>query len=163
MQFEHKRLRRQSHQLRLLHKAVHHDCWKHAWLQPVNQKKQSHLRKKLQLFLSTWFKSNCSIAEQAPGEGEKLVWPTGTLQQMLRYQQAPSLHQSTRSFLGFCSEASEMPQRYTCYSWAAPRWPALSLPNLSSWHLKTSGLLTFLVKISQMFNHLHLFIKFFHC
>lgn len=139
---ENKGPRRQSHQLRLLHKAVPRHHWEHVWLQPVKQEKRSHLRKKLQLFLATAFKSDCSIAKQAPGEGDKLVWPTGTLQEMPRYRQAPSLHQAL-------THCSDFVQRHlkghsdTRYSWSAPQWPALAVPNLSCWHLKNSGLLTF--------------------
>lgn len=57
-------------------------------------------------------------------------------------RQMPGLHQAlTHSLLGCCSEASERPQRCTCYFWAAPQWPALPLPNLPSWHLKNGALL----------------------
>lgn len=49
----------------------------------------------------------------------------------------------TDSLLLYCSEALKRPRRYCCYSWAAPQWPALVFPSLSSKPLKSSGLLAF--------------------
>lgn len=73
------------------------------------------------------------------GEGQACVTNRDSAMAPASAQPPPG----TDSLLGYCSEALERPQRYQCYSWAAPQWPALVFPNLSSKPLKSSGLLVF--------------------
>lgn len=132
---------KESHQLCLLPKAVPCHLWGHVWLQPGKPRETKPLQEKncsgFWLQLDSKQAQHCWASTGREGQDCVTNWDSA----MAPASTQPS--PGTDSWLGYCSEALERPQRYWCYSWAAPQWPALVFPNLSSKPLKSNSLLVF--------------------